>query len=137
MQFRQKRSGRQVISLTNLVDVLFLLLTFFVVNTTFNEYANIRLDLPTTRHARASTFEEGLVLHITKDGRLFLLDQPIEKEELEGVLRQGIKEQKDQGLVLKADKEVHYGIVIYVMDIARGVGFRKITTLTLPEEGRP
>lgn len=138
MQFRQKRAVRNVINLTNFVDILFLLLTFFVVNATFDQYPSIRLDLPTTKYAKAAgAFEEGLVLNITKDGKLLLQDQPIAREDLEWALRQRVKEQGDAGLVLRADKEVPYGIVIGVMDVARGVGLKRITAITLSKEETP
>jgi biopolymer transport protein ExbD len=114
------------------------MLTFFVVNATFNQYPNIRLDLPTTKYAKAAgAAEEGLVLNITKDGKMLLQDQPIAKEDLEWALRQRVQEQRDAVLILRADKEVSYGVVIGVMDVAKGVGLKRITAITLSKEEAP
>ena len=133
MQFRIKRYIKPVINIASLVDVLFLLLIFFMVTSAFVEQPNIKLELPSTRHSEVSKMN-NMVLSIARDGKLFLQDRPVDKKTLEKELRRVILDTGDEVLVLKADKFVPYGVVIDIMDAAKGAGFRKVIAPTIMEE---
>ncbi len=133
MQFRVKRYIKPVINIASLVDVLFLLLIFFMVTSAFVEQPNIKLELPTTRHSEVSKVERT-VLTISRGGQLFLKDKPVEKQNLEKELRRLMLDTGDDVLVLKADKLVPYGDVIDIMDYAKGAGFKKVVAPTIMEE---
>ena len=111
MQFRIKRYIKPVINIASLVDVLFLLLIFFMVTSAFVEQPNIKLELPSTKHSEVSKIE-NTVLTIARDGQLFLQDRPVDKKKLEKELRRIILDTGEEVLVLKADKEVSYGVVV-------------------------
>ena len=133
MQFRIKRYIKPVINIASLVDVLFLLLIFFMVTSAFVEQPNIKLELPSTRHSEVSKMN-NMVLSIARDGKLFLQDRPVDKKTLEKELRRVILDTGDEVLVLKADKFVPYGVVIDIMDAVKGAGFRKVIAPTIMEE---
>ncbi|MHC4270251.1 MAG: ExbD/TolR family protein [Planctomycetota bacterium] len=133
MQFRLKRYIKPVINIASLVDVLFLLLIFFMVTSAFVEQPNIKLELPATKHSEVSKIERT-VLSIARDGQLFLQDRPVEKNQLEKELRRVILDTGEEVLVLKADKEVPYGVVVDIMDDAKGAGFKKIVAPTIMDE---
>jgi biopolymer transport protein ExbD len=122
-----------VINIASLVDVLFLLLIFFMVTSAFVEQPNIKLELPATRHSGVSKIDKT-VLTIARDGQLFLQDRPVDKINLEKELRRIILDTGDEVLVLKADKMVPYGDVVDIMDDAKGAGFRKVVAPTIMEE---
>jgi biopolymer transport protein ExbD len=133
MQFRIKRYIKPVINIASLVDVLFLLLIFFMVTSAFVEQPNIKLELPSTRHSEVSKMN-NMVLSIARDGKLFLQGRPVDKKTLEKELRRVVLDTGDEVLVLKADKFVPYGVVIDIMDAAKGAGFRKVIAPTIMEE---
>ncbi len=133
MQFRVKRYIKPVINITSLVDVLFLLLIFFMVTSSFVEQPNIQLELPSTKHSEVSKINKT-VLTIAKDGQLFLQDIPVDKDQLEMKLRRMLLDTGDEVLVLKADKEVSYGDVVDIMDDAKGAGFKRVVAPTIMEE---
>ncbi len=133
MQFRIKRYIKPVINIASLVDVLFLLLIFFMVTSAFVEQPNIKLELPSTRHSEVTKIE-NMVLTIARDGGLFLQDRPVDKKTLEKELRRVILDTGDEVLVLKADKFVPYGVVIDIMDTVKGAGFKKVIAPTIMEE---
>ena len=133
MQFRAKRYIKPIINIASLVDVLFLLLIFFMVTSAFVEQPNIKLELPSTRHSEVSKIE-NMVLTIARDGELFIQDRPVEKKDLEKELRRVVLDTGDEVLVLKADKFVPYGVVIDIMDAVKGAGFRKVIAPTIMEE---
>ncbi|MFQ5686644.1 MAG: ExbD/TolR family protein [Candidatus Scalindua sp.] len=133
MQFRTKRYIKPVINIASLVDVLFLLLIFFMVTSAFVEQPNIKLELPSTRHTEVSKIK-NMVLTIARDGKLFLQDRPVDKKNLEKELRRVILDTGDEVLVMKADKFVPYGVVINIMDAVKGAGFKKVIAPTIMEE---
>ncbi len=133
MQFRIKRYIKPVINIASLVDVLFLLLIFFMVTSAFVEQPNIKLELPSTRHSEVSKMN-NMVLSIARDGKLYLQDRPVDKKNLEKELRRVVLDTGDEVLVLKADKFVPYGVVIDIMDAVKGAGFRKVIAPTIMEE---
>ena len=133
MQFRQKRIIKPVINITPVVDVIFLLLIFFIVTSTFIEQPNIKLELPSTRHSETGKTEKT-VLTISREGQLFLQDKPVEKKELEKILRRMVMDTGKETLVIKADKWVPYGIVVEIMDDAKGAGLKKIIAPTILED---
>ncbi len=133
MQFRVKRYIKPVINIASLVDVLFLLLIFFMVTSAFVEQPNIKLELHATRHSDVSKIDR-VVLTIARDGQLFLQDKPVDKINLEKELRRIILDTGDEVLVLKADKMVTYGDVVDVMDDAKGAGFKKVVAPTIMAE---
>ncbi len=133
MQFRVKRYIKPVINIASLVDVLFLLLIFFMVTSAFVEQPNIKLELPATRHSEVSKVERT-VLTISRDGQLFIKERPVDKQDLEKELRRLMLDTGDEVLVLKADKLVPYGDVVDVMDYAKGAGFKKVVAPTIMDE---
>jgi biopolymer transport protein ExbD len=133
MQFRPKRFIKPVINIAPVVDVLFLLLIFFMVTSTFVEQPNIKLELPSTRHSEATKIEQR-VLTISRDGQLFLQDKPVDKQNLEKELRRVRLDTGDEVLVLKADKWVPYGVVVDIMDDAKGAGFKRVVAPTIMDE---
>ena len=133
MQFRVKRYIKPVINIASLVDVLFLLLIFFMVTSAFVEQPNIKLELPATRHSEVSKVERT-VLTISRDGQLFLKEKPVDKQNLEKELRRLMLDTGDDVLVLKADKLVPYGDVVDIMDYAKGAGFKKVIAPTIMAE---
>lgn len=135
MRFRDKTPSKSFINLTPLVDMLFIILLFFLVTSTFIEQPNIKLELPTTKHTPTSKIEEQ-VLIISRDGRLFFRNEPVARKDLIPVLKKAFSQQTEKTLVLRADKNVPYGLVVNVMDAAKGAGLKKIVAPTVidPEE---
>ncbi len=133
MDFRTRRVVNYSINIASLIDVLFLLLLFFVVTSSFVEHPNIKLALPSASNAEASPFE-GIVITISREGRLFMGSQSVGISELDAILRSRAAVVDDPVLVLRADREVPYGVVVAVMDVARGAGLKRITALTTSEE---
>ncbi|HHS14302.1 MAG TPA: biopolymer transporter ExbD [bacterium] len=135
MQFREKKKKRVIINITSLVDVLFLLLIFFIVSSTFIEQPGMKLDLPETS-GQPPVRVEGVVLSITADGAMYLNDDPVTLENLKDRLKPLIKNLGEEGLMLKADEAVRYGLVVEAMDTARLAGVQKLVVVTRPREER-
>ncbi|GJQ60269.1 MAG: hypothetical protein SCALA701_30700 [Candidatus Scalindua sp.] len=103
-----------------------------MVTSTFIEQPNIKLELPSTKHTETSRTEKT-VLMLSRDGKVYLKEKLIDKEDLEKVLRRILLDTGEDVLVLKADKFVPYGDVVDIMDFARGAGFKKVIAPTITE----
>jgi biopolymer transport protein ExbD len=128
IRVRERRRKRPAINITSLIDVMFLLLIFFMVSTTFAEHPGIKLELPKAHTGERSALDP-LTLTVDKEGRMFLNDAAVDEAQLRARLKAAAAA-PDPSLVLRADKAVPYGFVIRAMDISRQCGIRKITSLT-------
>jgi biopolymer transport protein ExbD len=133
MQFRDKQKKRVIINITSLVDVLFLLLIFFIVSSTFLEQPGMKLDLPKTQ-AKEPVRMEGYTLFILSDRSLYLNEDAVAMAELGNRLKEIAPEVEDRGLILKADETVNYGHVVEVMDLVKQSGIQKLIVATQPKE---
>jgi biopolymer transport protein ExbD len=130
---RARARRRVFLNVTSLVDVLFMMLTFFVVSTTFIEQPGMKLDLPAAKSAEISRVE-ALVLNLYQDGSMSLNGQLIALDRLREALQAGLPKAPEGALNLFADKNVTHGKVIEVMDLARQAGIKKLVVATLTEK---
>lgn len=129
LDLRPRSRRRPVLNVTSLIDVLFLLLIFFMVSSTFVEHPAIELDLP-----QASTSEpaevDSLRLAIPEDGRLLLEGEEVEPAALGERLREAAQDNPELLLILEADRRSDYGRVVEALDAARQAGVQRISAFT-------
>ena len=122
-------SSRRGMDLAPLIDVVFLLLIFFLLTAVFVK-PSIPLDLPKSETAKVIDKPEVSVT-IKKDGSIMLNDDDILLPELYAALSKIYRDLlRDRDMSLMADKEVPFGRVIEVMDIAKRAGVENISVLT-------
>ncbi len=132
MQFREKTKKGVNINITSLIDVLFLLLIFFMVSSTFLEQPGMKLDLPKTS-THDITRQESYTLFITKDEALYLNEEPVPIKNLPDRLKK-ISSETEEGIILKADEKTRYGFVVEVMDLVKQSGIKKLIVATQPKD---
>jgi biopolymer transport protein ExbD len=125
MQFSTSRKRKVLINITSLIDVLFLLLIFFMVSSTFLEQPGIKLELPYAQSA-VVVEQKDYVLFVDKESKMFLNDKAVRMEDLEAKIKEALPKMKDMALVLKADQDVTHGFVVRVMDIVKRSGVKKL-----------
>ncbi len=121
------------INITPLIDIVFLLLIFFMVSTTFVESSGIKVDLPAADSQASTQKLEKLEISIRADDTIFLGEEKLSLEALTERLKAQAATDKDATIVLRADKVVAHGLVVQVMDIATKSGFSKLAVATAPE----
>ena len=132
MDLRPPKKRSVIISVTPLIDVLFLLLIFFMISTTFLSTPAIKLELPKAKHADAVR-QKPLVVHIDPSGNVFLNDEPVDVSLLAAALGMKLQESTEKAVVLKADSRVSHGTVVEVMDIVKSAGAKRLVVSTKPE----
>ena len=130
MKFRRQKIDDVQINLTPLIDVVFLLLIFFMVSTTFNKSTELTIDLPTaTSNAPSSDRSQNVELVITADGQYVINGQTLINEKV-STLIQGLKEVTDgdytRPLIITADAKASYDMVLRVYDAAASLGITKL-----------
>ena len=122
------------VDLTSLIDVVFLLLLFFMVSTTFDHQSVLKVDLPDASAVdQPSDLPERLELVIDASGRMFLNDrQLIDSEErtIKAAFNEAAGDDRELPLILRADRETPHHFVVTVMDVASQLGFRNLSIAT-------
>jgi len=126
------------VNLTPLIDVVFLLLIFFMVTTTFDRHARLKVSLPESSAKTTQQKEEPLVLSIDAKGNYFLNDRQIVnqqldtlKQALQKVIGQTGQDYKDVALVLRADANTPHQSVVRAMDAASQLGMTRLSIATV------
>ena len=133
MQLRKRHKRSLILNITSLIDVMFLLLIFFMISTTFLSAPAIKLELPEAQNADVVR-QKPLTVYINSSGRLYLNDDPVDLALLEAALKNKLQTSDDKAVVLKADSRVSHGTVVEVMDIVKGAGARRLVISTDPED---
>jgi biopolymer transport protein ExbD len=126
---RRKRREEASLEMTPLIDVVFLLLIFFLITTTFSksQEAHIPINLPTAVTGEKTTSGEKVVLFITEDGTVELKgDEPLRGETIEEQLSDLHQRKPESSVVLKGDENASHGKVIEVLDRIKETGFKKV-----------
>lgn len=120
--FKSKLKKRPRIDMVPMIDVIFFLLVFFMLFTTFKTTPyGVDLQLPKATQV-VKTQSVNILIHITSDGRLFLKDRPVSLDELKSQVKVQLEKKPDMTVVLKADENAKYKSLIQVMDAVSEVG---------------
>jgi biopolymer transport protein ExbD len=132
MQHRTKEEP--TVDMTSLIDVVFLLLLFFMVSTTFERQALMKVELPEASAVEDHTeIPEGLELVIDGEGHMYLNDQRLidsEPRTIQAAMQQEAGENRNLPLILRADRETPHHYVVTAMDVAAQLGFRNLSIAT-------
>ena len=132
MQFKKKQVRRVSLDITPLIDVVFLLLIFLLLSTTFIRSPGIHINLPSATIKQQSDKKKPLEISITKDERLYIFGKRIKKEKLKQELANHKHQLKSDTLIIRADGEVEHQLVVFVMDSAKQTGIHKLSIATQP-----
>jgi len=128
-----RRKNRSVFpDTTPLADIVFLLLIFFMLSSTFIVSPGIKLKLP---KAVSSEIELGrtVIIEMPLGGGIFVNNAKVEFEELPQVLDLTLSKAEEKVVIIKADKKIQHGSVVRVMDMAKIAGAQRIIIATEPE----
>jgi len=115
MRFREENEESFALDLTPLIDVVFLLLIFFMVSTVFVDFKRrMDISLPSSKSSVSDAIPKTIKLEITFDKKIFLNGKKVRLEELEPALGE-IDQSKKNAAIIRADKNLPYGDVIKIM----------------------
>ncbi len=129
MKFRRQRKLENGVNLTPLIDVVFLLLIFFMVTTTFDRETQLNIELPQAAGEQKKA-EQVLEISIDSSSRFYINQKEIVNSGLETVkhaIKQAAADQKDMPLLISADGKATHQSVMTVLDAASQLGLVNIT----------
>jgi len=112
------------INLTPLIDIVFLLLIFFMVSTTFIYSDSIKVNLPSAKGEQVQE-KKDIRVSLNKKGMIFVNGKVIDDDKLLATLKNKKKEMPDVTVIIEADRGVTHGKVVFVMDASRKAGYEK------------
>ena len=122
MKFARRTSARApALALTSMLDVIFLLLCFFVTVSVFSQWENeISIQLPSATTAQEPDRLPGeIVLNLAKDGKVSVNGRVLALDDLKSRLARVSKFYPGQPVIIRADKEVRYETLVGVIDVCR------------------
>lgn len=130
MAFGKKRREDPRVDLTPMVDVVFLLLIFFMISTTFVETPGISIKLPESSSHVSEKEPDEVKVYLSQKGEIFLKDQAVTLDTLRSRLQAYGPKAARMTFVLLADEKALHGKVVQLMDEARQAGFGKLAIAT-------
>lgn len=130
MAFRRRSIESPHVDLTPMIDVVFLLLIFFMITTTFIESPGLTINLPKSSAQQLKRGEKDIHVYLTAEGAIYLQKQPVSLEELRQRIQQYGETVKQMTFLLMADKGALHGRVIQLMDAAKTAGFGRLAIAT-------
>jgi biopolymer transport protein ExbD len=126
MRFKKTKEEDPRLGITPLIDIVFLLLIFFMLTSHFHIASGLPIRLPKIAQKRFEKDREKIVLVIDKQGRTYLKGKQVKLQDLRPRLTRMVEKEGLGHLLLEADKEVKHGMVVRVMDLAKRAGVSTI-----------
>lgn len=121
------------IDLTSLIDVVFILLIFFMVTTTFNRQSELKVELPQASSEVEKLPEEPIRLVIDRDGRYFINGNEVvntSEDTLMKALDKALASNRERPVILQADARTEHQAVVTAMDAAAKLGVSQLSIAT-------
>ena len=122
MQFASQRRDAPRLDMTPLIDVIFQLLLFFMLSTTFRNTPSFEVQLPEVSSDQMIQEDHTWTLMVSETGQLSSQTGILLKEDLEGVLKDELRSNPNLSLIIEADEGLEHGVVVELMDIAQEAG---------------
>ena len=129
MNFRPKKSGELELNLTPMIDVVFLLLIFFMVTTTFNEKTEIKIELPEVSEAQLKKESVEVILSIKPDGSYYINQKHVTVNNLDDLattILETAQQLRVTKLMINADAKTPHQAVMTALEAASRAGISNI-----------
>ncbi len=122
---RQSKIEEAQIDLTSMLDIVFIMLIFFIVTSSFVRESGVEVNRPQASNV-SSQKDAGIFVAITSANDIYIDKRLIDAERVEATLEHMLLEQPEASLVIQADEHAYNGTVVKVMDAAKGAGVKSI-----------
>lgn len=136
MHFSNHRASRRELSdinVTSLVDIIFNLLLFFMLTTSFSESAGLEIQLPTASQNELQGNDSDLTITLSETGEIIVDGLAISITEIDAVLNNHKKDHPDGIVLIQADTAVPHGKVVELVDAAKRLGLPRLGIATTAE----
>jgi len=137
MKFYTRKRRTPVINIIPLIDILVILLIFFVTTSTFKKrQPQLEINLPEAKTASvaATTSTEPLILRVKNASAITLDEKPVALASLAAALQSARQQTPSRPIAMQADREAPFGVVVKVLDALKQAGVENIPAFTQPED---
>jgi len=127
-----RKSEEVELNMSPLIDMIFILLIFFLVTTTFVKESGVDVDRPIAVSAESKE-ETNIVIGVTKEGMVWIEGQPIDIRSVRSRMERFIHENPDGNVVITADKDSLFGVAIEVFDQVKLANIRNVVVAATKE----
>ncbi len=121
--------SKDFLNLTPLIDIVFLLLIFFMLTSNFIEKEGIKIKLPESS-SKTVVKNDTITIYVTKENKIYFHGKFIDIKTLPIVLKDAISNSDTKTVILKADKDSKMEIAVKVLDLAKTFGAKKLIIAT-------
>ncbi len=133
VRYSRHRKTRAVdINMAPLIDMVFILLIFFLVTTSFVRESGVDVQRPRAKSA-VTKEKVNLIIGITKDGMIYMENHPVDIRSIRARMERFLAETPDGSVIIVADKDSKTGTVIQVLDECRLAGVKNISVAAKKE----
>ena len=118
LEFEGRKKIDSSFNIAPLIDIVFLLLIFFMLSSHFVSQPGIKLILPTAKETKVYS-EDEVVIFISGENDIYLNEQKVSLGELQGILTSKLEVSQKKSVIIRADKKIDLGLAVKVMDIAK------------------
>lgn len=122
---RHHKQEEAQVDLTSMLDIVFIMLIFFIVTSSFVRESGVEVNRPTASNV-VSQKEAGIFVAITSANDIYIDKRMVDVERVEATLEHLLLDKPDASLVIQADEHAFSGTVVKVMDAAKGAGVKNI-----------
>ena len=136
MQFYTRKRRTPLINIVSLIDILAILLIFFIVTATFRKpEPQLQINLPDSKSAEATAAaqKEPAILRVKSEKEITLDEKPVTLESLTSSLKKLRESQPSRGIAMQADREAPFGVVVKILDSLKAAGLQDVPAFTQPE----
>ena len=140
MQFYTRKRRNLFVNVVSLIDILAILLIFFIVTTTFRKkQPQVQINLPESKQAETSpsASTEPVVLRVKNADQISLDEKPVELDKLAAAIQSTREAHPKRGIAMQADREAPFGVVVKVLDALKQAGIQDVPAFTQPDNPQP
>lgn len=130
VEFEGLQRNRKIPTLTPLIDIVFLLLVFFMLTAHFVKDQSLNISLPEAESSKSLDKEEALKITLDNSGHVLINNKHIAPSELDKVIKEILQSRTNKQVILKGDKISELGLTVKVMDAARKAGAESLDIIT-------
>lgn len=129
MEFERSRKIKMHFDIAPLIDIVFLLLIFFMLTANFILQPGIKVTLPAAENSQPQE-DQKISIFISESDEIYLDDLKVAIDDLEGILKDKLETVTDKTVVIRADEKIDLGLAVRIMDIAKGAGSSNVVIAT-------
>ena len=130
MEFKGLTTTHKTPNLTPLIDIVFLLLVFFMLTAHFVKDQSLDIALPEARSAENLEIQDALEIVINENGDILVAEEIIKSEQLDTLLQQTLQVRSNKQVILRGDKNSRLDVTVQVMDAVRKAGAESLDIVT-------